>query len=190
VSLLRPVDRRTSSNRPYYVINGRLTQGFTGAHEWEPSGYLRTDLPTKRASFTRLRNSKWRLHLHGAMDYGCAIGTPVYAVHDGVIVAQGRYAYTGECYLILRIKRGLTKQLVAFYTHLQADSFRFRVGAKVKKGQIIARTGNTGWSTAPHLHWGLNVGPRWQKPTFENVYRWTKVDPHEYLRGRHLGGLV
>lgn len=46
-----------------------------------------------------------------------------------------------------------------FYAHLQPGSIRVKAGDKVKTGQLIGKLGNTGNSTAPHLHFGLGDGP-------------------------------
>lgn len=173
-----------SSNRPNLVINGRLTQGFTGAHPWEPAGYLRTDLSVLRGKLGWFPKSVKRTHLHKAIDYGTEVGTPVYAVHDGVITDQGRHPYTGEWYLILRIKVGPVYQLAFFYTHLLHHSFTRKIGDKVKRGDKIAKTGNSGWSTAPHIHTELGRGLRWETANFSNFYRWLKFDPHPFIQGR------
>jgi hypothetical protein len=47
----------------------------------------------------------------------------------------------------------------AFYAHLEKDSIRVKAGARVKRGQVLARLGNTGNTSAPHLHFHLMDGP-------------------------------
>jgi murein DD-endopeptidase MepM/ murein hydrolase activator NlpD len=49
---------------------------------------------------------------------------------------------------------------MALYAHLQPNSLRVREGMEVKRGQWIANSGNTGFSSGPHLHFviQLNVG--------------------------------
>ena len=41
------------------------------------------------------------------------------------------------------------------YFHLERGSVQVRVGERVARGQRLARSGNTGFSTAPHLHFGV-----------------------------------
>ncbi len=47
----------------------------------------------------------------------------------------------------------------AFYAHLQKDSVRVAVGQRVKRGQMLAKLGNTGNTSGPHLHFHLMEGP-------------------------------
>jgi hypothetical protein len=47
----------------------------------------------------------------------------------------------------------------ALYAHLQPGSLQVQVGDRVRRGQILARVGNTGNTTAPHLHFHVMSGP-------------------------------
>jgi murein DD-endopeptidase MepM/ murein hydrolase activator NlpD len=47
----------------------------------------------------------------------------------------------------------------AFYAHLIKDSLQVKVGDKVRKGQVLAKLGNTGNANASHLHFHLMNGP-------------------------------
>jgi hypothetical protein len=60
-------------------------------------------------------------------------------------------------HVILDIGRGY----YAFYAHLQPGSLKVRVGDRVKRGQVLALLGNSGNTTAPHLHFHVSdgVGP-------------------------------
>jgi len=80
------------------------------------------------------------------------------------------------------------------YAHLVPGSLRVKVGAKVKRGQLLGRCGNSGNSSEPHLHVQLQDGPRFEKswgvePVFagvevtrdgkrarEEAYTWRKGD--------------
>lgn len=136
--------------------SGHRTQDFDGSFWAERPGYLRTDIvPHRGARWRWQAKAKWRKDLHLAEDYGAAKGAPVYAVADGKIVGQGRDG-TGGYYIYLQIRVGKVYKVVALYYHLLAGSFRFRKGDRVRKGQVIARVGNTGGiSTGYHLHFQL-----------------------------------
>ncbi len=88
---------------------------------------------------------------HNGMDFGLPIGSAVMAVADGTITAvgnNGKYQY-GKYILVHH-----ENNLATLYAHLSKNDL-VRVGDKVSKGQVIGRSGNTGYSTGPHLHLGL-----------------------------------
>jgi murein DD-endopeptidase MepM/ murein hydrolase activator NlpD len=82
---------------------------------------------------------------HGGIDFAINIGEPIYAVFDGVIrVAQVNGGY-GKMILIRHYNN-----LETLYGHL--DRIMVKVGQEVKAGDVIGYSGNTGFSTGPHLH--------------------------------------
>lgn len=98
-------------------------------------------------------------------------GRPLYAVADGVVVhiQDGRPENSGDAkdvafhsadeyagnYLVLDIGGGR----YAYYCHGIPNSFLVREGDTVKEGDQLARLGNSGNSTAPHLHFHIADGP-------------------------------
>lgn len=109
-----------------------------------------------------------------AIDLGVDEGTPVIAARDGVVMqvednfeASGldreRFASRGNTVRILHEDGSM-----AIYGHLSVDSVVVRPGARVKAGQEIGASGNTGFSTGPHLHFAvqLNRGMRLESVPF------------------------
>lgn len=96
--------------------------------------------------------------MHYGVDFSAPKGTPVYATGDGVIEkVQTSFGGYGKNVLI---DHGFGFQ--SFYAHL--EKFEVRTGQKIKRGELIGYVGNTGKSTAPHLHYevykdGTKVNP-------------------------------
>ncbi|WP_299491526.1 M23 family metallopeptidase [Acaryochloris sp. IP29b_bin.137] len=95
-----------------------------------------------------------------AYDYAAGIGTPIYAMRAGrVISLQDKYPdWGGGKEQIHRFNHVWLEHEGGYrsaYVHLQ-QGFRQRVnlkiGDQVKAGQIIGYSGNSGWSSGPHLH--------------------------------------
>ncbi len=98
------------------------------------------------------------MKMHTGTDFSLPIGSPVYATGDGVIEFT-RIKFSGYGKHI-KIKHGFGYQTL--YAHL--SDFLVKRGQKVKRGQVIGYSGNSGGSTAPHLHYevikdGKKVNP-------------------------------
>ncbi len=90
---------------------------------------------------------------HEGVDFKAFTGTPVYASTDGVILRTNwKTRYNGYC---IEVKvEGKNNTLK--YLHL--SDVLVKKGDSVKAGDHIANSGNTGKSTAPHLHYQINSG--------------------------------
>jgi murein DD-endopeptidase len=94
-----------------------------------------------------------RLAPHNGVDFAMPSGTPVVTVGDGEVVQSG-YSPTAGHYLVLRHGR----QYITRYFHLQQRLVA--VGQRVKRGERIALSGNSGRSTGPHLHFEFHINQR------------------------------
>ena len=90
-------------------------------------------------------------HFHTGIDMSAALGTPVSAAADGIVVAVGHTATGYGNYVV--IAHGAT--IETLYGHLLAT--RVSYGDMVKRGQLIGLEGSTGFSTGPHVHFELRV---------------------------------
>ena len=88
-----------------------------------------------------------------ALDFALAEGTAVLAARAGVVMEIIDDDPRGGHSLRILHDDGS----MAVYAHLQHGSIPLRVGEPVEQGQRIARSGNTGTSTAPHLHFAIQV---------------------------------
>jgi murein DD-endopeptidase MepM/ murein hydrolase activator NlpD len=94
------------------------------------------------------------------VDFRMDVGTPVHAARDGVVVLI-QNSMDGACwnegcghlanFVVLLHSDGTTGE----YFHLERGSVCVSLGEHVRRGQPIARSGNTGYSTVPHLHFGV-----------------------------------
>ncbi|MGY0488740.1 transglycosylase family protein [Streptomyces sp. WG-D5] len=113
----------------------------------------------------RAAGSSWSKGYHTGVDFAVPTGTSVKAVAAGRVVSAGwggSYGYE----VVVRHSDGRYSQ----YGHLSALSVKS--GQHVVAGQRIARSGSTGNSTGPHLHFEVRTGPGFG----------SDVDPLAYLR--------
>ncbi len=106
------------------------------------------------------RSSPWAsgTEFHGGIDIAAGRGTPVRAPAPGTVVAAGP---TGEYGVAVTVEH--SPDLRTIYGHL--SKLQVAPGQRVERGQVLALSGNTGKSTAPHLHYeilvkGQSVNPR------------------------------
>ena len=87
---------------------------------------------------------------HYQIDYAANTGTAVVATASGTVVSAGWEGGWGNM-IRLRHDNGYTTH----YGHLSAFAKGIRSGASVNQGQLIGFVGSTGWSTGPHLDYGM-----------------------------------
>lgn len=88
---------------------------------------------------------------HLGVDLKVPSGTKVFAVNDGKVVLADELFNYGKTMVI---DHGL--KIFSMYLHL--SDFKVSLGEKVKRGQPIALSGSSGYSTAPHLHFSMRDG--------------------------------
>ena len=121
------------------------------------------DLPFAKEKSFRLSQGYNGTRTHQntkALDFSMPIGTDVYAAREGVVVkvveTNTKTCYKKECAkynnLILIFH---TDGTFASYAHINTNGSLVKVGQKIVKGQLIAKSGNIGWSSGPHLHFSV-----------------------------------
>lgn len=89
---------------------------------------------------------------HKGVDFRTPVGTPVYATFDGVVERRNwKFASNGNCLDVVDPATGRH----AIFLHLDVVPRGMQKGRAVRKGEEIAASGNSGHSTAPHLHYQL-----------------------------------
>jgi murein DD-endopeptidase MepM/ murein hydrolase activator NlpD len=125
--------------------------------------------------------AKWayKTGFHNGVDFRASIGTPVYAAEDGEVFAvgnNGRVQY-GKFVVIKH-----NNNLATIYAHLSRQIVQ--KGNTVKRGQVIGYSGNTGYSTGPHLHFGVYWSLSLEMKSFSGaglVPVGVTVNPNDYL---------
>lgn len=100
-----------------------------------------------------------KTEFHQGIDFSCPEGTPVFATAYGKVTYSGRYPLSlnlswwryGNIVVINH-----NDSFITIYAHL--SKVFVKRGDNIKRGQKIAGTGNTGWSTRPHLHYEVRSG--------------------------------
>ena len=113
----------------------------------------------------RATGSSWSKGYHTGVDFPVPTGTSVKSVAAGQVVTSG---WGGSCgyQVVIKHADGRYSQ----YAHLSAISVKD--GQKVVPGQRIGRSGSTGNSSGPHLHFEVRTGPEFG----------SDIDPVAYLR--------
>jgi len=126
-----------------------------------PFGRPRDAVTTGQYGERRIFNGK-KQSQHYGIDLAGAVGDPVLATNDGVVILVRNCFASGKS---IAVSHGAG--LFSVYFHL--SEFDVRHGDRVRQGQPIGKVGNTGRATGPHLHFGVKVGDLYVDP--ESVYR-------------------
>ncbi len=128
-------------------------------------------LPLKKESIQRCTNRLSTCHigkLKHSLDFYCEEGTPIYAARGGSVVfikkdsnvggIQRKFYHEGNR-LVLEHENGE----YSAYEHMRYSGVVVDIGQKVRRGQLIAYSGNTGITMAPHLHFEVFNNPNRKK---------------------------
>lgn len=117
---------------------------------------------------------------HSGVDFSAPTGTEVYATGNGVVkfIRKSRRGYGN----VVIIDHGYGYHTL--YAHLY--EFKVKRGEKVKRGQLIALVGNTGKSTAPHLHYEVQKNRKAIDPIH---YFFNDITPEEYEKMLELSAI-
>jgi murein DD-endopeptidase MepM/ murein hydrolase activator NlpD len=118
--------------------------------------------------------------MHTGIDFAAAIGTPIYATADGVI-DQVSVKFSGYGKMI-EIDHGFGYK--TRYAHMH--DFAVRKGQNVKRGELIGYVGDTGLSTAPHLHYEVLMNGKPINPVY---YFFNDLTPAEYEKVVELASI-
>ena len=144
------------------ILDSALAAGAPGAALFGDSAYAQP----VAGRVTSLAGPRWG-RTHNGLDVANAIGTPIFAVTDGVVEKSGPASGFG-LWVVLRHPDG-TRSVYGHINRTFVD-----VGQQVSAGDQIAEVGNRGFSTGPHLHleiWDVDG---------------TKLDPTAWLRERGI----
>ncbi len=91
---------------------------------------------------------------HSGTDFRARRPTPITSANEGIVVFADALFFNGNTVLV---DHGLG--ILTMYCHL--SKINVKVGDRVDQNLILGLSGNTGRSSAPHLHWGVRVGDNW-----------------------------
>lgn len=111
---------------------------------WPVKGWITSGFGTRKSPFTGKRTT------HSGLDIATKSGTPIIAPANGIVSFSGTKGAFGNV-LVIDHGNGYT----TFYGH--CSKLLKKVGDKVKRGDSIAKVGNTGRSTGSHLHYEVRV---------------------------------
>ncbi len=149
-------------SRAYSTFSGRPLWFFPFS---PPLAEMRVTSPF---GLMRAYNSGPPSGFHDGVDFGAKEGTPVYAPAPGRVILARELTLRGKM-VILDHGAGV----MSGFLHL--SEITVEEGQEIKRGEMIGRVGNTGLSTAPHLHWevrvnGVAVNPlTWLERSFRPV---------------------
>lgn len=136
---------RRISNTP--AGRKRSAKAFSGGLSFPVSGRISSGFGYRVHPITRVYK------LHTGVDIACRTGTPIHAAADGTVIVAGWMPAYG--YAVVIDHGGHVSTLYGHNSRLCVS-----IGEDVKRGQVIAKAGSTGYSTGPHCHFEKRVNGR------------------------------
>jgi murein DD-endopeptidase MepM/ murein hydrolase activator NlpD len=143
----------------------------------------------KGASFEMFQgyNGSFTHKNENALDFTMPEGTEILAVRDGIVIEvvekNTEYCPREDCkkynnYIIIYHSDGT----FAEYVHIKHNGSKVKAGDHVNKGDLIAYSGNTGWSTGPHLHFSCYLPGLEKGRTIKTKFKIGDGSKSDYLQ--------
>ncbi len=154
--LAQASERREAAQPVARYFSAAMSGEFDVPHRWPLRGWVTSEFGPRRNAVTGLGE------MHRGIDIAATVGSEVRAPAAGTVLVAGEEPGFGE---VIAIAHG--QGIVTYHGHL--DLAFVVVGQHVAAGRTIGRSGNTGVSTGPHLHYevrryGIAVDPRGYLP--------------------------
>ena len=133
--------------------------------------YLLPYLPGTKQLMGQGNNGRFSHKGINAVDFNMEEGTKICAARSGTVVAVKSDSDTGckssRCkdqanFILVYHEDGS----FGHYGHIQHNGVLVKVGDKIRAGQVIGKSGNTGWSSGPHLHFEVYIQKNNQVTTY------------------------
>ena len=94
---------------------------------------------------------------HQGIDIGASTGSSILAAASGTVTIS-TYSYSAGNYIMINHGGGVST------VYMHCSELLVSAGQEVTQGQVIAKVGSTGYSTGPHLHFGIRVNGSYVNP--------------------------
>ena len=148
-------------------LKGTMTGGASGTNNNNSQSFTRPVEGIIKSDFgPRKQPTPGASTYHKGLDFRAPIGTPVKSVASGTVIKAGSASGYG---IAVYVDHGIIngKHVISEYGHL--SKCNVKVGDKINAGQVVAKSGNSGISQAPHLHLTIKENGK-------------AVDPKKYIK--------
>ena len=136
--------RRQSQEGVRNLLNDQVSLSRATPKGWPTKGWLTSYFGMRKSPFTGRRD------MHEGLDIAANTGTPVIATADGIVA---RVKYSPGYGKMLIIDHGYGYRTIFGHN----SKILVKAGQRIKRGDIVAKVGNTGQSTGSHLHYELRL---------------------------------
>ncbi|WP_300262410.1 M23 family metallopeptidase [Clostridium sp.] len=151
-------DSNNKNNTSSNESNSTSSEGSSSTKPNVSSGFMRPAPGGVTDPFgPRVHPVTGKRSVHTGVDLGASYGTPILASKSGTVVEAGWNTAYGNMVIIDHGDGTST-----LYGH--SSSLAVQAGQHVSQGQVIAYVGSTGYSTGPHLHFGIMINGEWVNP--------------------------
>ncbi len=154
--------------------SGSNSNSGSGGHTSNPNGFIR---PVNGGTITANGYYPSSGAFHGAIDYGVSLGTPVYAAATGVVLTVKNLTTSYGTHVVIQHANGLQ----TWYAHGTPGSVCVSPGQIVSQGQMIMKSGSSGHSGGPHLHFEVRKAPYTYSYSARKYGDDCRVNPNQYF---------